>query len=135
MCTPKQGWIKLGKGYYAYTGSALGSGAVSLRRRVARHFRERKKKHWHIDYLLANKTARITAVVAASSNENKECEIANSIRNIEGAIVPILGFGASDCKRNCRSHLVYLGQSNSLEKVVDAYKHVVGDGQLQVYVP
>jgi len=133
ICTPKQGWIKLRKGYYAYTGSALGTGAVSLRRRVARHFRKRKKKHWHIDYLLANKTARITAVAAASSNDNKECEVTDFIGKIEGAAIPVMGFGASDCKRNCESHLIYLGQNNSLEKVVDAYNRVVGDGQLQVY--
>jgi len=132
MCIPRQGWIKLGKGYYTYTGSALGTGAVSLRRRVARHLRKRKKKHWHIDSLLANETAHITAIVAASSNDNKECEITDSIRNIEGAVIPVMGFGASDCKRNCGSHLVYLGQNNRLEKVVNAYKHVVGDGRLQV---
>ena len=133
LCTPRQGWIKLGDGYYAYTGSALGRGALSLRRRVARHLRKRKKKHWHIDYFLANDTARITAIVAASSSENKECEITDSIRNIEGATIPVMGFGASDCKRNCGSHLVYLGQNNCLEKVVDAYKHTIGDNPLQVY--
>jgi len=135
MCTTKQGSIKLGKGYYAYTGSALGTGALSLKRRVARHLRKRKKKHWHIDYFLANKTARITAVVAASSNDNKECEITSFIRNIEGATVPVIGFGASDCKRDCGSHLLHLGQNNSLEKVVEAYRHVIGDSQLQVYKP
>jgi len=135
MCTTKQGSIKLGRGYYAYTGSALGTGALSLRSRVARHFRKRKEKHWHIDYLLANKAACITAVVAASRIDNKECEITNSIRNVEGATVPVIGFGASDCKRHCGSHLIYLGQNNSLEKVVDAYKHAVGDSQLQVYEP
>jgi len=123
--TSKHGWIRLGKGYYAYTGSAFGTGALSLRRRVARHLRKRKKKHWHIDYFLSKRTASITAVVAASSSENKECEITNSIRNIEGALVPVAGFGASDCKRNCGSHLIHLGRNNSLEKVVDAYKHVV----------
>jgi len=133
LCTPRQGWIKLGDGYYAYTGSALGTGAVSLRRRVARHFRKRKKKHWHIDYLLANETARITAVVAASSSENKECEITDFIRNIEGATIPVMGFGASDCKRKCGSHLIHLGQNNCLEKVVDAYKHTIGDSLMQVY--
>ncbi len=131
----RHGRVKLDKGYYAYTGSALGHGAVSLRRRVARHFRKEKKKHWHIDYLLANNTARITAVVAAPSMDNKECEISSLIRNIEGATVPITGFGASDCKHSCRSHLIRLVENNNLEKVTDAYKHVVGESQLQIYKP
>jgi len=132
---PKLGAVKLGKGYYAYTGSALGPGATSLRKRVARHFRKTKKKHWHIDYLLAKRAVRITTVVAALSNEDKECQIASLIENIEEAATPIVGFGASDCKHSCKSHLTYLGQSSSLEKVVGVYEHVVGATKLQVYKP
>lgn len=131
----RYGWFKLDKGYYAYTGSALGQGAVSLRRRVARHFRKEKKKHWHIDYLLTSRTACITAVVAAPSKDNKECEISSLIRNIEGATVPITGFGASDCKHNCTSHLIHLGENNNLEKVADAYRHIVEENQLRIYKP
>jgi len=127
--------LKLEKGYYAYTGSALGHGAASLRRRVARHFKKRKKKHWHIDYLLASKTAFITGLVAAPSKTNKECEINTLIENIEEATVPIMGFGASDCKRKCKSHLIHLGRNNNLEKITDAYKQTVGESQLQVYKP
>ncbi len=131
----RYGRLKLDKGYYAYTGSALGQGAVSLRRRVARHFRKEKRKHWHIDYLLASRTAHIAAVVAAPGKDNKECEISSLIRNIEGATVPITGFGASDCKHNCKSHLIRLGENNNLEKIADAYKHVVGERKLQIYKP
>ncbi len=131
----KYGRFKLDKGYYAYTGSALGQGAVSLRRRVARHFRKEKKRHWHIDYLLASRTAYITAVVAAPNKDNKECEINSLIRKIEGATAPITGFGASDCKHNCKSHLIHLGKNNNLERVADAYKHIVGENQLQIYKP
>jgi len=131
----RYGRVKLDKGYYAYTGSALGQGAMGLRSRVARHFRKEKKKHWHIDCLLASRTACITAVVAAPSKDNKECEISNLIENIEGATVLITGFGASDCKYNCKSHLIRLGENNNLEKVADAYKHVAGENQLQIYKP
>lgn len=127
--------LKLDKGYYAYTGSALGRGAVSLGRRVARHFRKEKKKHWHIDYLLANKTVLITAVVATPSKDNKECEISSLIENIEGVTVPIPGFGASDCKHNCKSHLIRLGENNNLEKIAEAYKRVAGENQLRIYKP
>ncbi len=90
--------FSLKKGYYAYTGSARGNGAVGLRQRVARHLRKRKTKHWHIDYLLASQEARISGVVASSTSVNEECQINRSIQNVEGASVPIDGFGASDCK-------------------------------------
>jgi len=129
----KKGQVKLDKGYYAYTGSALGHGAVSLRRRVARHFKKTKRKHWHIDNLLAVETASIRAVVAAPSIENRECKITDLIKNIDGTTIPIIGFGASDCKHNCKSHLVQLGQNSSLEKIVDVYKRIAGKTQVHVY--
>jgi len=57
------------KGYYMYTGSALGSGASSLKQRVSRHLRKTGKvKHWHIDFLLAHGDATVTAVVAAQTD-------------------------------------------------------------------
>jgi len=112
------------KGYYAYTGSAMGNGAVDLRHRVARHLREGKTKHWHIDCLLASQEARITAVVACSVSVNEECKISRSIQSMEGASVPIDSFGASDCKQGCGSHLAYFGQDNALGKVVAVHRHI-----------
>jgi len=45
------GLQKFRKGYYAYTGSALGASATSLKNRVRRHLRKAgKKKRWHIDF-------------------------------------------------------------------------------------
>jgi Uri superfamily endonuclease len=122
----KLGYFNFKKGYYAYTGSALGAGAASLKRRVARHLKKKKSKHWHIDFLLANKNAQVTAVIAAESNANRECQINNLIKNIQGANVPIVGFGASDCKQNCKSHLIYFGEENIEEKIVDAYTSLFG---------
>jgi Uri superfamily endonuclease len=46
----KLGKINFKKGYYLY----VGSGQNSLEARIARHLRKRKKKFWHIDYLLAS---------------------------------------------------------------------------------
>jgi len=122
----KLGCFNLQKGYYTYTGSALGRGAVSLKRRVARHLRKKKSKHWHIDFFLANRYAKIIAVVAAGGSASKECQVNNVIENIEGATVPIAGFGASDCKQNCQSHLVHFGDENIREEVVDAYTRLSG---------
>jgi Uri superfamily endonuclease len=115
-------WPILIKGYYAYTGSAVGKGAVSLRQRVARHLRKKKIKHWHIDHLLTCPGVRVTAVVACASKTNKECKINRVIQSIRGASVPIKGFGASDCHQNCTSHLVYLGKEDVFDAVVNAYR-------------
>lgn len=126
----KLGYFNFKKGYYAYTGSALGAGATSLKRRVARHLKKEKPKNWHIDFLLANKNVKVTAVIAAESNVNRECQINNLIKNIQGASVPVAGFGASDCKQNCKSHLVYFGEENVKEKIVDTYTHLLGHGEI-----
>lgn len=120
----KLGYFNFKKGYYVYTGSALGNGATSLKRRVIRHLKKKKSKHWHIDFLLANKNVKITAVIAAESNVNRECQINNLIKNIQGASIPIVGFGAADCKQNCKSHLIYLGEKNRKEKIIEAYTHL-----------
>jgi len=126
----KLGCFTLRKGYYAYTGSALGDRATSLRRRVARHLKKEKVMHWHIDFLLTNKNATVATVVAAESSVNRECQINNLIKNIEGATVPVVGFGASDCKQKCRSHLIFLGEKGVKEKIVDIYSHLFGDGKV-----
>lgn len=115
------------RGYYAYTGSAIGNGAVDLKHRVARHLRQRKTMHWHIDYLLANQSARVTAVIASSALAKWECQINRSIQSVEGAFVPVAGFGASDCRQGCGSHLAYLGRDDALEKIVAAHRRVAGE--------
>jgi len=112
------------KGYYAYTGSAMGEGAVDLRHRIARHLRERKTKHWHIDYLLASQKAGITAIVTCSTSANEECKITRSVQSMEGASVPVDGFGASDCREGCGSHLVYCGLDNILGKIVAIHRRI-----------
>jgi len=126
----KLGSFNFQNGYYAYTGSALGDGAASLRKRVARHLQKRKIKHWHIDFLIANKNATVVAVVVAESNVNRECQINNAIKNIEGIEFPVIGFGASDCKQNCKSHLVHCGEESVKEKIVDTYAHLFGTGTI-----
>ena len=103
---------KLGKkrfpeGFYAYTGSALGNGATSLRHRIARHMKKEKRRFWHIDFLLANENVSVEAVIVAEPNENMECKTNQYIKTIMGAKIPVKGFGASDCRKNCKSHLLY----------------------------
>lgn len=120
------GRVSLKQGYYAYTGSAQGNGAVGLKGRIARHLRARKTSHWHIDFLLASKNAKVETVVTSESKANRECQINTLLKRINGATVPVEGFGASDCKKHCRSHLVYFGEQNPTEKIMAAYSHLFG---------
>jgi Uri superfamily endonuclease len=122
----KLGSFSFERGYYAYTGSGIGDAAVSLRGRVARHLRKSKTKHWHIDYLLSGEDAELIAVLAAQSNVNKECQVNNAIMTLEGATNPVVGFGASDCKKNCGSHLVRLADLNAVERIEQVYTEMFG---------
>ena len=81
-------------GWYVYTGSALNG----LHQRVARHLRRKKRKHWHIDHLVAVVDG-VEAFVLAS-NALTECEL--HTRLPRGKVV-VPGFGSSDCR--CPSHL------------------------------
>lgn len=87
-------------GRYVYTGSAL----RNFEARVSRHLSETKKLHWHIDYLLAAPGVRVTGVLR---HGQAECKINQQTR---GEIVAI-GFGASDCRAGCGSHLKRLGSA------------------------
>lgn len=98
-------------GWYAYTGSALGSGGFS---RVDRHYElaagERSTRHWHIDYLLGADAASIRGDVR-SPDADIECTVAASLPR-----APIDGFGASDC--DCDVHLAYATDGAELREAV-----------------
>jgi Uri superfamily endonuclease len=90
------------RGFYVYTGSALGPGGLSAR--VGRHIRTGRtpgsKIHWHIDHLLHNPSFCMVAVYCAETEERMECSAARAIGG-EG----IIKFGCSDC--GCTSHLFF----------------------------
>jgi len=117
----KLGQQKFPKGYYTYTGSAVGTGTSSLKRRISRHLQKEKRNFWHIDYLLANKNATVTAVVAAQTNKKLECNLNRYIKREGEAKILGKGFGASDCKENCESHLLYFGEENIESKIATFY--------------
>jgi Uri superfamily endonuclease len=89
-------------GRYVYTGSAT----RNLEARIARHLSAEKKLHWHIDYLLTQVGVN---VVGVRRYGEIECDIN---RAMPGEVL-IPGFGATDCRAGCGSHLKYLGQSAS----------------------
>ena len=82
-------------GFYIYTGSAK----RGMKNRLARHISKQKKCHWHIDYLLVNPH---TEIIDIKKFTEPECSIH---AKTEGAII-IPGFGASDCRSKCGSHLL-----------------------------
>lgn len=86
-------------GYYIYTGSAMGG----LDSRIARHLSKTKQKHWHVDYLLEHSAILRYAIRVSPSR--MECGLNAQTLAMEGAQIPIPGFGSSDCK--CVAHLVY----------------------------
>jgi len=89
--------FKLQDGYYIYVGSAFGSGGID--RRVERHLRREKKKHWHIDYITTDDSFKAIEVLKFYGVQ-AECQIASFLNSFGE---PVLGFGASDC--SCPSHL------------------------------
>ncbi len=94
------GTFRFPAGMYVYTGRA----ARGLRARVCRHIRGSTCRHWHIDYLLARREIRLERVTLASPDAHDECIVNQSML---GAAV-VSGFGASDCRRRCRAHLLLL---------------------------
>jgi Uri superfamily endonuclease len=85
------------KGYYVYVGSALNN----LEKRIQRHIRSNKKKHWNIDFFLDY--SNIINVYYKENNYREECFIAGLLKDI---FIPISNFGSSDCK--CKTHLFYV---------------------------
>ncbi|KUJ98871.1 MAG: hypothetical protein PWP49_577 [Thermococcaceae archaeon] len=79
--------FRLKKGYYIYVGSAMNS----LEKRVARHFKKKKRLHWHIDFLLQK--ARLLSAYLIPSEERLEEELSRTVGEVFKGIE---GFGASD---------------------------------------
>ncbi|MFQ6064748.1 MAG: DUF123 domain-containing protein [Candidatus Bathyarchaeia archaeon] len=120
-------------GYYTYTGSAIGAGASSLKQRISRHLRKAgKKKQWHIDFLLEHPNAVVTAVVAAKTNRKMECKLNSYVKVKSAARILVPGFGSSDCKGDCGSHLLYFGGENIKEKITELYTEKLGFGPVIV---
>ncbi len=114
---------KLGKqkfpvGHYTYTGSALGKGSKILNHRLSRHLRKEKRKFWHIDYLLANENVTIEAILVVETRKRMECEINIMIKSQNQALVPVKRFGATDCKNNCKTHLLYFPKVDKLDLII-----------------
>ena len=96
---------------YLYVGSALNS----LWPRVHRHLRGAGKRHWHVDHL--RDVARPVGAWVAVTAESRECEVAEAIATLPGAIRWPPRFGASDCR--CPGHLLRLDAAPDPTDLVD----------------
>ncbi|MFB6260649.1 MAG: DUF123 domain-containing protein, partial [Thiohalorhabdaceae bacterium] len=87
-------------GWYVYTGSARRGLRARLRRHT--HPDSAKTVRWHADYLLASPC---TTIHYLSLSTEPECAVNAAV----GGSTPCPGFGASDCRSGCGSHLRFLG--------------------------
>lgn len=96
------GHIDFAPGIYVYVGSAL----AGVEHRIARHARRVKKSRWHIDYLMRH-AEYLSSIVVPCDTKAVECYLAKALVQARGTVIPVPGFGSSDCK--CGSHLLYFG--------------------------
>lgn len=100
-------------GWYAYVGSALGTGGFS---RVDRHRElaagERDTRHWHVDYLLGHPESRLDSAVTTEGVDG-ECVVATTLDQ-----PAVTGFGCSDC--DCVTHLSVASTRDELLAEIEA---------------
>ena len=110
----KQGVIKLPSGrefildedYYVYVGSC----GTNCAKRISRHLsKEKKKLHWHVDYL-----AQLCEPIAAIVLEKGEKDMAKKLSRLEY----VKGFGSTDDKEN-PSHLFKVEIKGLLSLILD----------------
>lgn len=94
----KLGVLDLPKCTCVYTGSAR----KNMEARIGRHLRDNKKLRWHIDYLLVHPAVSVSQV---DRYKTPECELNQSV----SGIIALTGFGSSDCRAGCGSHLKIIG--------------------------
>mgnify|MGYP002725630298 CR=1 FL=1 len=90
-------------GQYVYTGRAK----KNLSQRIDRHKKTDKKCFWHIDYLLTEKNVQIQGISVISEHFSDECSENKKLLKGNASILAE-GFGATDCKNDCGSHLLFL---------------------------
>jgi len=96
-------------GYYAYVGSALGG----IKARLNHHLKRKKKRHWHIDYLLQE--ASIIGISVCRNEQRVECILAETLGSQFNTIA---GFGSSDC--HCQSHLFFSAEKLPIKASIEA---------------
>lgn len=112
----KTGTVRIGRlghsalqpGVYIYVGSAFGPGGLSAR--IGHHRRISARPHWHIDHLRA--VCDLSEVWFTSSAGRQEHSWAKALGRMPDAVVPMPGFGSSDCA--CETHLFWFNRLPSI---------------------
>lgn len=106
---------RLEAGRYVYVGSAR----RHLVQRVARHRQlatgKTGNRHWHIDALLLHGWSRWDGCELFVDDE--ECRLSHRLATL-GAETPLPGFGATDCRAGCRSHLYRVARWPQREELI-----------------
>ena len=91
-------------------------GSTTLINRVKRHIlpSEKKKIHWHIDYLLEHELSYIHKIYLYPSSQRLECILAQELFIRSDGFIE--KFGCSDCK--CESHLLFFENFNELKDIM-----------------
>ena len=111
------GEIRFDSGFYAYNGSAFGSGGFKRVKRHKEKSRENDGCHWHIDYLLTLEDSKVDEVFKMEDSDH-ECSLSNEMMSKFSSVD---GFGCSDC--SCNSHLFYTREKKDLRSFLsDLYE-------------
>lgn len=113
------GVLELRPGHYLYCGSAQ----AGLGPRLARHMREDKVQHWHVDMLTA--VAEPVGAMLFRAGKEGECSLARILSDCPLVSPVKAGFGSSDC--HCRSHLFLVPDVVPLVAVMDVLRSAMPD--------
>jgi Uri superfamily endonuclease len=108
------GFFRFEGGHYIYCGSAMGPGGLGAR--LSRHLTGNGKQHWHIDWL--RQEAEVVGYGFHAGTSKMECEWSHTLAERLDAVIPVPGFGASDCESGCMAHLIYFRDEPKLENEV-----------------
>lgn len=108
------GTLSFESGYYLYTGSALQGPSA----RIRRHIQKQKKLRWHIDYLTTLDHCDVEKIAIVFSTHRLECSINRALTEGIPKAVIVEGFGSSDCRENCRGHLIHFPAKKSIEQAL-----------------
>jgi Uri superfamily endonuclease len=115
------GILRLDGGCLIYVGSAQGPGGVAARCR--HHLLPAARPRWHLDHLRPH--CRIIGLWVSCGTACLEHAWVRSLASLPHAVIPLAGFGASDC-RECPAHLVHLPRPPSAASL----RRCLGDGCL-----
>lgn len=105
-------------GIYFYSGSAGNRGG--LRARIFHHLCIHAFPHWHLDYLRPFLHPLEAWMMMA--NESLECDFNCYVCSFFHTKQAVKGFGSSDCRRGCGSHLSYLPLECQLDHLFIQFK-------------